>query len=128
MAINFSFLDCDKKSYDYTMRILNYVLEDNKKGLLALENEIQKEEIQIHFEINNITDLKEKNIEAIRWIKKNGENFRIYLNSLKIVCLIFLHQKLFCKRTCERNCLSFEIFKEIVTEIDSYRELIEGIF
>lgn len=128
MSINFSFLDCDKKSYEYSIRILNHVLEDNTKSLLSLENEIQQEEILQHFKLNNIINKKEQNLEAIRWIKQNGDPFRKYLNSLKIVVLIFLHKKLYCKKSCDRNCLSFEIFKEVVSEIDSYRELIENIF
>jgi len=126
--ISFSFLETDIKTFNYVQRYLEYIEKNNNDSILKLDNLLQIEEIEKHLELNNIQGKKERNLESINWIKKYGEKFRIYLNSIKLITLIFLEKRNNCKKNCERNKITFEVFCDIVKVIDSNSELISDIF
>jgi hypothetical protein len=77
-------MEKDPKNYLYFMRY--YQLNNTCTEFLKLDNQIQVEEINIH--LSKYSE-DEHNKQTFEWTRQNGENFRNYINTIKIICLVF---------------------------------------
>lgn len=83
--INFCYLDENYKNYEI---FCNYITSTN---YFIIDNKIQIDEIKKHLYINNIP-IEKTNQEALNWIKENADSFRRYLDTLKIITIIWHYQ------------------------------------
>lgn len=84
--MNFCYLEKDPKTFEYFKEYLSF-LEEKNGTCLSLDNDIQLREMRQHLDRNGLT---EDNCDAIiDWVKNNGENFRNYLNSIKIAYVVW---------------------------------------
>jgi hypothetical protein len=83
--MNFCYLEKDVKNYEYFKRY--YKLKENCTEFFKLDNKIQFEEITKHIENHHGSPHNQNT--AYEWIRENGEKFRHYINTLKIICLVF---------------------------------------
>lgn len=112
----FCTIENDSKSLDivklYQRRTMQALSENEQLSILLLtDNEIQKQEIEVHLYLNGVhPDFSEN--EKLNWILKYGKSFRTYLNTLKILFLLFRVQNLdveqmsfeeFCRRKEDLN-------------------------
>ncbi len=86
----FCILEKDEKTFEYFKLYVEY-LENEDSTCLILDNKIQSEEIQEHLRrtgnAHGVDDQKKKIIS--QWIKKNARPFRDYLNSIKLVYVVW---------------------------------------
>jgi len=82
----FCVLEKDRKTFHYFKQYVQF-LESEHKTCLIVDNEIQAQEIRNHLASNGFSS--DNHQEGINWIKNNGKAFRDYLNSIKIVYLIW---------------------------------------
>ncbi len=81
----FSELEKDEKTFEYIKEYLNHW--NSKKDFSKLDMEIQTREIVVHLYLNGKSG--NDNEEIMRWIHLYGAQFRAYLNSLKLVFLVW---------------------------------------
>jgi len=74
----------DEKTFTYLKR---YIHELSLENSVKIDNEFQKKEIEIHCQLNGIS-IHDCN-EISKWVTENGKPFRNYLNSIKIVYLVW---------------------------------------
>lgn len=87
----FCILEKDKKTFEYFKQYVRY-LEHEDNTCLILDNLLQKNEIQMHLELNGVdaAQLSErKKNEISDWIEKNAQPFRDYLNTIKLVYVVW---------------------------------------
>jgi hypothetical protein len=83
----FSELEKDEKTFNYVREYLNHWNSGQKKDFNKLDMEIQTREIITHLYLNGKSG--NDNDEILRWIKDHGAPFRAYLNSIKLVFLVW---------------------------------------
>lgn len=83
--MGFCILEKDKKTFEFLKRYI-LTLNQNQQTCHQLDNHIQAEEIKKHLITNGYTDKNQA--EILKWIKNNSQNFRDYLNSIKIAYLV----------------------------------------
>lgn len=114
--MNFCILNKETKTYNYMKKYLTFI-KDNRGCIISFDNKIQKEELNNHLRINNIKDDR-KNIEVENWIYNHAENFRTFLNSIKILALMV-----------ESDDCSFDKFCILVDKYNSIKmSLIDSIY
>jgi len=90
-----------------------------------LDLQLQLQEIKNHLNVNNKN--QKDNKECIKWIEENSKNYRLYLNTLKIVKLIFD-----CICEIENKTIDqiiYEDFKKVEAIINNEKEsILENIF
>lgn len=124
MKCPFCYLEKDQKTFDYVKQYLQVM----KKGesTTPLDITIQRLEIEHHLQANNISYSDRKAISE--WIDKNSPNFRIYLNSLKMVALFIYYVKK-AEHFAEEAQISFELFAEAVAYWNERKiEVADSIF
>lgn len=122
---NFCILEKDEKTFNYVKRyILAIKKESSEHDVEKLDCLIQMEEMKNHLIINNIPEDK-KNNECIRWADENSEKFRIYLNSIKIVSVIF-YEKIKQNGDIDLNFKNFESISDTINNLKF--KLINTIF
>ncbi len=86
----FCILEKDRKTFDYVKMYVEF-LENNGSTCLVLDNQIQSEEIKDHLRRvgsdANLEGIKKR--EVTRWIKENARPFRDYLNSIKLIYVVW---------------------------------------
>lgn len=89
---HFCFLkDDEEKIYEYVKMYVDFFkTKQDIKKIMQIGNIIQYKEIELHLNRKRITDPQKRNDEANRWImnEKNGNKFRIYLNTIVIVAFM----------------------------------------
>jgi hypothetical protein len=103
----FCFLEKDQKTYSHVCEYYDAV--QNNIPFMAIDNIIQKRELQYHLEKYCKSESKE---ESQNWIEKNAVPFRSYINSLKLFSLFLLMDG---KRNFRDN-VPYELF-EIYADI-----------
>ena len=90
-----------------------------------LDLQLQLQEIKNYLNVNNKN--QKDNKECIKWIEENSKNYRLYLNTLKIVKLIF---DCICEienKTIDQ--ITYEDFKKVEAIINNEKEsILENIF
>jgi hypothetical protein len=115
--MNFCYLEKDIKNYEYFKRY--YELNDTCTEFLKLDNQIQVEEIKKHHRQRCLP--QEINVVAYDWIRKNGEKFRHYINTIKIICLVF--------KCMDKTDITQEEFFEMESRINNLKgSCLETIF
>lgn len=84
--MTFCNLEKDEKTFDYVKEYILWFAQHNNKGFLNLDTNLQLHEIQHHLELNPNDD---KNKEILSWISRYSKEFRIYLNTIKIVFAVW---------------------------------------
>ena len=107
----FCILEKDKKTFQYFKLYFNN-LEKNKQ-CYSIDNEITFQEIRNHLITNNITNDNHIN-EIEKWINENGEPFRIYLNTIK---LVYLACKIMNKNWDDINWNEFCRIEDIINKL-----------
>lgn len=84
--MNFCYLEKDRKTFEYFKEYLQY-LDTSNKNCLYLDNKLQIIEMENHLNRNgyNSNDLE----ATIEWVKNNAEGFRSYLNTIKLVYIVW---------------------------------------
>lgn len=94
--------------------------EKEKEILNRIDNELQIKEMQAHLIRNNVVEERQTS-EKIDWALQHGHSFRIYLNTLKVLCLVL-----------EAHCvdfddLTFEEFCEIKNRVNQHQAFLNII-
>ncbi len=97
----FSMMVKDKKTFELLKKYIIF-LEYSKKECISLDNKIEHDEICDYMLSNGYNN--HDNIEIIDWIKNNGKSFRDYLNTIKLIYIIW-----HCNDTCF-DSISWEEF------------------
>lgn len=109
----------DKKNYEYFMSYLKSIR--NKSELQAIDNRLQLKEIQEHVCRCNADD---PNCASIKWIEENGKKFRNYLNTLKIVGILY-H---LTGGKEDIYSITFEEFKILEGKLNQFKDCLDTIF
>jgi hypothetical protein len=112
----FSILEKDRKTFEYFKKYVEF-LELEENTCLILDNKIQSEEIQEHLRRtghNSGMDGRKKEIIS-QWIRENARPFRDYLNSIKLVYVVW---KCMGKEWSE---ITWEEFVEIEERLNSLK-------
>jgi hypothetical protein len=81
---------------------------------MELDNVIQASEIKQHLEANRIADSDQN--AKIQWIMEHGKDFRQYLNTIKLVYVVWTASG----RSWDE--MTFEEFRKIEKRINSIKE------
>jgi len=111
-------LEKDEKTYNLSKKYLSFLKNNNKNCVFIFENELQRDEIKQHLILNK-TSKDLETYEAEIWIKNHANNFRIYLNSIKILTLM-IHVK--------EEEYTYELFAALVDKYNNCKKIIECIF
>jgi hypothetical protein len=87
----FCILERDRKTFEYFKKYVEF-LETENQTCLILDNKIQAKEIEDHLRLNGINSagIDEKKREEIsKWIVDHAKPFRDYLNSIKLVYVVW---------------------------------------
>jgi hypothetical protein len=84
--MHFCELEKDKKTFEYFKKYLE-ILNREDGDCFLLDNEIQIKEIYDHLKSNGYS--KDDSEEIHKWIQKNGKPFRNYLNTIKIIYVVW---------------------------------------
>lgn len=105
-------LEADRKTFDYA----NLYAEcfDKNESCMDLDNRIQAGEIASHLSNNGISHLDQG--AKIDWIMKHGREFRQYLNTIKLIYVVWTASG----RSWDE--MSFEEFREIEARINGIKE------
>lgn len=83
----FCYLEKDKKTFKYFKKYVEFLeTHTDEETCLILDNEIQVEELNEHLKHN---DGRNKHSEINSWIHKNAKGFREYLNTIKLVYVVW---------------------------------------
>ena len=82
MSDLFCIIEEDEKTFILLNKYLNEC--HNATEAMMRDNMIQYTEIQNHILINCVPE-EHHNHEALNWVEDNGEKFRVYLNTIKIL-------------------------------------------
>lgn len=105
-------LEKDKKTFEYIKKYIQAFT--NNEDSVIIDNEIQINEIHEHLLRNGLAFNNRE--EIIKWIKKNGKPFRNYLNSIKIIYLVW-----HCLGN-DWNDITWDEFCKIEDNINSVKE------
>jgi len=97
----FSILEKNKKTFELVQKYIAH-LEQRGCTCINLDNNIEMEEIKSWLRNNSADD--HDNAAIAEWIQRNGKTFRDYLNSVKLIYLIW-----FCSRD-KSETISWEDF------------------
>jgi len=114
----------ERKDYNYFKFYCNIVEEEKSVSdrCQKLDYEIQGKELLKHLEKNKDL-IHDRAIEEIDWVCKNAKNFRMYLNTLKLVYVI-----LDCENKDMKN-VSWEEFCEVCEKINQLKSsYLDNIF
>ena len=84
--MSFCYLEKDKKTFEYFKEYLRH-LESSTSSCFILDNQIQVREMCDHLYSNGYT--VDDDGAVIEWVKNNAENFRNYLNTIKLVYVVW---------------------------------------
>lgn len=84
--MTFCELKKDEKTYDHIKKYIMWFSQHKGEGFLNLDANIQLGEIKNYLKINSYDD---KNDEILYWVTNYSKEFRIYLNTLKIIFTIW---------------------------------------
>lgn len=86
----FCILEQDKKTFEYFKLYVEFLEKENNTCLI-LDNKIQSDEIREHLRRSgrDIILGREKKDIISQWIKENARPFRDYLNSIKLVYVVW---------------------------------------
>lgn len=82
----FCILEQDDKTFCYLKRYLD--AGNNTYKVFQLDNIIQREEIEVHLNINNKNNLDAG--EMLEWVKRYSPQFREYINTIKLLAMLFM--------------------------------------
>lgn len=108
----------DDKTKRYIAETINF-LKDGTKPILALDNEIQRREIETHLFRCNTSD---RDNEACQWIILNATKFRTFLNTVKLTAFILM-----CSGK-DIESISDEEYRDLQVKINSSDQLLDYIF
>jgi len=112
-------LEKDKKTFEYFKTYIQAFLD--QEDSVEIDNEIQIKEIHEHLLRHGLS--YNNNDEIKNWIKKNSKPFRNYLNSIKIIYLVY-----HCQGNNWNN-ITWDEFCIIEDKINSIKEkLLDKIF
>ncbi|MDA3809143.1 MAG: hypothetical protein PF518_02320 [Spirochaetaceae bacterium] len=95
-------MEKNKKTFDLVQKYIVH-LEKNNHSCIYLDNNIEMDEIKNW--LKGISADDHDNNAIANWIKQNGKSFRNYLNTIKLVYLIWFcsgHQS--CQMSWEDFC------------------------
>lgn len=116
----------DLKTYQYIQRYIDYI-ENKHINIEELDNKIQIEEIKFHLQMTHCPD-EVANQEAINWIQKHAKGFRLYLNSIKLIALIYVTRHLECDIKCEFKKFTFEMFEKTAKDLNILQIIVLNSF
>jgi hypothetical protein len=130
-SIKFSYIEKDLKTYNYIKEFIDFFEKKESEDIISLENDIQSREIKTHLYLNKIPDWdkNKQNKEKILWSDKYGEDFRHYLNAMKIIALVFVLKDYECFFQCVNREFTFDNFCKIVDDYNRLKfKLIDSFF
>ncbi|MEW5814787.1 MAG: hypothetical protein AB1798_05250, partial [Spirochaetota bacterium] len=83
----FCILEKDKKTFEYFKQYVEF-LETQDNACHILDSKIQARELSEHLRINNLHP-NSHDEEIANWIEENGQPFRDYLNTIKLVYVVW---------------------------------------
>lgn len=84
--MSFCILDKDIKTFEYFKKYVQF-LETEDNTCHILDNRIQADEIREHLRRNGMDESHKEEID--RWIDENARPFREYLNTIKLVYVVW---------------------------------------
>ncbi len=82
-------LEPDQKTFEYIQYYLHYYQDNQDCDFLLLDKEIQMNELQWHLDSRHLSNYEAKTKEALDWIRENAKPFRSYLNTIKMVFVVW---------------------------------------
>ena len=82
----FTVMEKNKKTYELVQKYINH-LQENNCSFTDLDNHIEMDEIKNW--LKEISADDHDNIAIANWIKNNGKSFRDYLNTVKLIYLVW---------------------------------------
>lgn len=112
-------LEKDRKTFEYFKKYIQAFI--HHEDSVVIDNEIQIHEIHEHLLSHGLSLQDSEEIRS--WIKKNSKPFRNYLNTIKIIYLVW-----YCQGK-KWSDITFEEFGELEDKINSVKEeLLDKIF
>lgn len=109
--MQFCTLESDEKTFEYANRYAECF--ERGASCLELDNSIQADEIAAHMWVNHIPQSDQG--AKIRWIMEHGKEFRQYLNTIKLIYVVWTASG----RSWSE--LSFEEFQKIEQRINGIK-------
>ncbi|WP_028972729.1 hypothetical protein [Spirochaeta cellobiosiphila] len=118
--MSFCILEKDAKTFELLKSYIKS-LDNPDTSCIQVDNQIQANEIKAHLKREGLTEKDSQSI--LVWIQDNSENFRQYLNSIKIAYLV-------CRcMNIEWDHISWEEFCTIEERINSLKgRVLDTIF
>lgn len=117
----FCFLEDEQKAFEivklYHKKTKDVKPHDEEAVLNLLDNELQANEINNHLALNHV-DKKHVTQEKIHWALEYGHSFRIYLNTLKIICLILEANNV------DIGNMTFEHFQRVKNQVNTHHNFL----
>jgi hypothetical protein len=104
-------LDGDEKTFNLVKRYIEFLNIEKKTSPQELDKLIQIEEIRTHLYLNGRPQSDSTEIQE--WIKKYGKPFRTYLNTIKLVYLLWV-----CGQNKSWSDITFDDYKRICAQIN----------
>ena len=84
--MSFCILESDQKTFEYFKKYVEF-LETEENTCHILDNRIQADEIRDHLKRHGMDENHKEEID--RWIDENARPFREYLNTIKLVYVVW---------------------------------------
>lgn len=110
--MQFCVLEDDTKTFEYANRYAECF--EKNESCLDLDNSIQADEIATHMWVNRIPPGDQG--AKVRWIMEHGKEFRQYLNTIKLIYVVWTASG----RSWGE--MSFEEFRRIERRINGIKE------
>ena len=80
-------LEIDQKTFDYVSKYVQMWQQNCDADFCCMDQQIQADEIHWHLDQQKLQECDHtgKNLEVLHWVQENGESFRSYLNTIKLV-------------------------------------------
>ncbi|MBI9100056.1 MAG: hypothetical protein JEY91_16360 [Spirochaetaceae bacterium] len=108
----FSVMEKNRKTYQLVQKYIDH-LSENNCSCTNLDNHIEMDEIKKW--LKEISADDHDNAAIAEWIKNNGKSFRTYLNTVKLIYMIW-----FCT-TDRRETISWEDFCSIGDNLNNIK-------
>jgi hypothetical protein len=110
--MRFCVLENDRKTFEYANRYAECFAEG--RSCMELDNAIQADEVSAHMWTNQIPPANQE--EKIRWVLEHGREFRQYLNTIKLIYVVWTASG----RSWDE--MTFEEFQKIEHRINNIKE------
>lgn len=78
----------EEKSFQYAKMYIDFINDKTpNKNIIHIDNLVQYKEIELHLKNKGIKKILGQK-ESIEWINSNADNFRQYINTLKLLAMI----------------------------------------